>query len=457
MLLTYALPSTFHHSFSSMHLLIKPVSIAAAAEEAKQAKKQAKKQRKREEAKAAKLALAAKVADEQQAEVTQAQDQAGPSAPTAASVAAVAAPVPATAVGLQPASGKATPQPAQPADQNTSTVQSAAAADKHSTTPSRAGSDSLQLASPAAPSEANSSLPDDLQPRPKPGKKGEKPGKAKNAPVAVPDVDTEPSSEEPSSSQQQQQPSEAGTSQASSDFNAFLDSIGQQQQQQSVFAAQEDYRSALHDQHEESADSWTTVSGPQQRRQPAEAVQESEEDWIAVSGAQQHRHSPEADHASAEPWTTVASHQQQRHPVESQEVHAYAHQENNGGELPTEGDEHDNAQIGLALIEDPQRRRRGTRAGKRHKKRYGDAAQRAQAQAVRDYVHASTWSDNDSDSTVGDRLQAHHPRTPLAAGHTMSDIGSPVRAGSGPAPPPGLHRMNWAAAAKGGDGVLCKH
>ncbi len=429
-----------------------PVHIAAAAEEAKQAKKQAKKQRKREEAKAAKLALAAKVADEQQADATQAQDQPGPSAPAAASKAAVAAPV--TAVGLQPAPGKATSQPAQPADQNTSTVQSV---DSRSTTPSRAGSDSLQLASPAAPSEANSSLPDDLQPRPKPGKKGEKPGKAKNAPVAVPDVDAEPSSEEPGSSQQQQQPSEVGTSQASSDFNAFLDSLSQQQQQQSVFAAQEDYRSALYDQHEESADSWTTVSGPQQRRQPAEAVQESEEDWIAVSGAQQHRHSAEADHASAEPWTTVASHQQQRHPVESQEVHAYAHQEDNGSELPTEGDEHDNASIGLALIEDPQRRRRGTRAGKRHKKRYGDAVQRAAAQAVRDYVHASTWSDNDSDSTAGDRLQAHHPRTPLAAGHTTSDIGSPARAGSGPAPPPGLHRMNFAAAAKGGHGASRKH
>ena len=446
---TYLITASYSRN---IQLLIKSVYIAAAAEEAKQAKKQAKKQRKREEAKAAKLALAAKVADEQQADATQAQDQAGSSAPAAASEAAVAAPVPATAVGLQPASGKATPQPAQPADQSTSTIQSAAVADSHSTTPSRAGSDSLQLASPAAPSEAHSSLPDNLRPRPKPGKKGEKPGKAKNAPVAVPDVDAEPSSEEPSSSQQQQ--SEAGTSQASSDFNAFLDSIGQQQQQQSVFAAQEDYRSALHDQHEELADSWTTVSGPQQRRQPAEAVQESEEDWIAVSGAQQHR---QADHASAEPWTTVASHQQQRHPVESQDIHAYAHQENNGSELPTDGDQHDNGPIGLALLEDPQRRRRGTRAGKRHKKRYGDAAQRAQAQAVRDYVHASTWSDNDSDSTAGDRLQAHHPRTPLAAGHTTSDIGSPVRAGSGPAPPPGLHRMNWAAAARGGDGVLRKH
>ena len=423
--------------------------IAAAAEEAKQAKKQAKKQRKREEAKAAKLALAAKVADEQQADATQAQDQAGPSAPAAASKAAVAAPV--TAVGLQPASGKATPQPAQSADQNTSTAHSV---ESRSTTPSRAGSDSLQLASPAAPSEANSSLPDDLQPRPKPGKKGEKPGKAKNAPVAVPDMDAEPSSEEPSSSQQQQQPSEVGTSEASSDFNAFLDSLGQQQQQ-SVCAAHEDYRSALYDQREESADSWTTVSGPQQRRQPAEAVQESEEDWIAVSGAQQHRHSAEADHASAEPWTTVASHQHQRYPLESQEVHAYAHQEINGVELPTEGDEHDNAQIGLALIEDPQRRRRGTRAGKRHKKRYGDAVQRAAAQAVRDYVHASTWSDNDSDSTAGDRLQAQHPRTPVAAGHTTSDIGSPARAASGPAPPPGLHRMNFAAAAKGGHGASC--
>jgi len=427
-----------------------PVHIAAAAEEAKQAKKQAKKQRKREEAKAAKLALAAKVADEQQADATQAQDQPGPSAPAAASKAAVAAPV--TAVGLQPAPGKATSQPAQPADQNTSTVQSV---DSRSTTPSRAGSDSLQLASPAAPSEANSSLPDDLQPRPKPGKKGEKPGKAKNAPVAVPDVDAEPSSEEPGSSQQQQQPSEVGTSQASSDFNAFLDSLSQQQQQQSVFAAQEDYRSALYDQHEESADSWTTVSGPQQRRQPAEAVQESEEDWIAVSGAQQHR---QADHASAEPWTTVASHQQQRHPVESQEIHAYAHQEDTGSELPADGDQHDNGPIGLALLEGaPPQRRRGTRAGKRHKKRYGDAAQRAQAQAVRDYVHSSTWSDNDSDSTAGDRLQAHHPRTPLAAGHTTSDIGSPVRAGSGVAPPPGLHRMSWAAAARGGDGVLRTH
>ena len=423
------------------------VYIAAAAEEAKQAKKQAKKQRKREEAKAAKLALAAKVTDKQQADATQAQDQAGPSAPAAASKAAVAAPV--IAVGLQP-----TRQPAQHADQNSSTVQSA---ESRSTTPSRAGSDSLQLASPAAPSEANSSLPDDLQPRPKPGKKGEKPSKAKNAPVAVPDVDAEPSSEEPGSSQQQQQPSEVGTSQASSDFIAFLDSLGQQQQQQSVFAPEEDYRSALNDQHEESADSWTTVSGPQQRRQPAEAVQESEEDWIAVSGAQQHRHFDEADHASAEPWTTVASHQQQRHPVESQEVHAYAHQEDNGSELPTEGDEHDNAPIGLALIEDPQRRRRGTRAGKRHKKRYGDAVQRAQAQAVRDYVHASTWSDNDSDSTAGDRLQAHHPRTPLAAAHTTSDIGSPVRAGSGPTPPPGLHRMNFAAAAKSGHGASRKH
>lgn len=427
--------------------------IAAAAEEAKQAKKQAKKQRKREEAKAAKLALAAKVADQQQVDANQAQDQAGPSDPAAASEVAAAAP--ATAVGTQPTSGKATQQPAQPAGQNTSTVQSAAAADSHSTTPSRAGSDSLQLASPAAPSEAHSGLPDNLRPRPKPGKKGEKPGKAKIAPVAVPDVDAEPSSEEPSSSQQQQQPSEAGTSQASSDFNAFLDSIGQQQQQQSVFVAQEDYRSALHDQHEESADSWTTVNGVQHRRQPAEAVQESEEDWIAVSGAQQHR---QADHASAEPWTTVASHQQQRHPVESQEIHAYAHQEDTGSELPADGDQHDNGPIGLALLEGaPPQRRRGTRAGKRHKKRYGDAAQRAQAQAVRDYVHSSTWSDNDSDSTAGDRLQAHHPRTPLAAGHTTSDIGSPVRAGSGVAPPPGLHRMSWAAAARGGDGVLRTH
>ena len=443
---TYLITASYSRN---IQLLIKPVYIAGAAEEAKQAKKQAKKQRKREEAKAAKLALAAKVADEQQADATQAQDQAGSSAPAAASETAVAAPVPATAVGLQPAAGKATPQPAQPADQNTSTVQSAAAADRHPTPPSRAGSDSLQLVSPAAPSEAHSSLPDNLRPRPKPGK-------AKHAPVAVPDVDAEPSSEEPSSSQQQHQPSEAGTSQASSDFNAFLDSIGQQQQQ-SVFAAQEDSRSALHDRHEESADSWTTVSGPQQRRQPADAVQESEADWIAVSGAQQHRHFAEADHAFAEPWTTVASHQQQRHPVESQELHAYAHQENNGSELSTDGDQRDNGPIGLALLEDPQRRRRGTRAGKRHKKRYGDAAQRAQAQAVRDYVHASTWSDNDSDSTAGDRVQAHHPRTPLAAGRTTSDIGSPVRAGSGPAPPPGLHRMNWAAAAKGGDGVLRKH
>ncbi|DBA71119.1 TPA: hypothetical protein ACH3X2_011529 [Trebouxia sp. C0005] len=427
---------------------VEDAAAQAAAEEAKQAKKQAKKQRKREEAKAAKLALAAKVADEQQADATQAQDQAGPSASAAASEAAV----PAAAAPVQSASGKATLQPAQPADQNISTVQSAAAADSHQCTPSRAGNDSLQLASPAVPLEAHCSLPDNLRPRPKPGKKGERQGKAKNAPVAMPDVDVEPSSEEPSGSQQQQQPSEAGTSQASSDFNAFLDSIGQQQQQ-SVFAAQEDYRSALHDQREESADNWTTVNGPQQRRQPAEAVQESEEDWIAVSGAQQHRHSAEADHASAEPWTTVASHQQQRHPIESQEVYAYAHQEDNGSELPMDSDQHDNGPIGLALLDGPPQRRRGTRAGKRHKKRYGDAAQRAQAQAVRDYVHASTWSDNDSDSTAGDRLQAHHPRTPLAAGHTTSDIGSPVRASSGPAPPPGLHRMNWAAAARGGDGA----
>ncbi|DBB00067.1 TPA: hypothetical protein ACH3X1_013923 [Trebouxia sp. C0004] len=428
---------------------VEDAAAQAAAEEAKQAKKQAKKQRKREEAKAAKLALAAKVVDQQQVDVTQAQDQAGPSDPATASEAAV----PAIVVGLQPASGKAAQQSAQPADQNTGMVQSVAAADSHSTTPSRASSDSLQLASPAVPSEAHSSLPDNLRPKPKPGKKCEKPGKAKNAPVAVLHVDTEPSSEEPSSSQQQQQPSEAGTSQASSDFNAFLDSIGQQQQ--SVFAAQEDYRSALHDQHEDSADSWTTVNGHQQHRQPAEAVQESEEDWIAVSGAQQHRHTADADHASAEPWTTVASHQQQRHPVESQDIHAYAHQEDNGSELPADGDQHDNGPIGLALLEGgPPQRRRGTRAGKRHKKRYGDAAQRAQAQAVRDYVHASTWSDNDSDSTAGDRLQAHHPRTPLAAGHTTSD--SPARAGSGPAPPPGLHRMDWAAAARGGDGALPK-
>ncbi|KAL0038821.1 hypothetical protein WJX79_009210 [Trebouxia sp. C0005] len=66
---------------------------------------------------------------------------------------------------------------------------------------------------------------------------------------------------------------------------------------------------------------------------------------------------------------------------------ALAAKEDNGSELPMDSDQHDNGPIGLALLDGPPQRRRGTRAGKRHKKRYG------------------------------------------------------------------LHRMNWAAAARGGDGA----
>lgn len=412
---------------------------AAAAEEAKQAKKQAKKQRQREEAKAAKAA-AARAADQGPKGATQAQDQAEPSRDAAAAPPHADSPpqsaAPAVAAGSQAESSSAT-QPTKPSEQDGNTAQSVAA-EIQSVTTSRAGSDSLPPASPAAPSES-SSIQDSLLPRPNPGKKRAKAGKPKDAPVAMPDVDPEVAHEAANSSQQQA--TEPVERSASSDAFSFLDDLADEStdvdQQQLASAAEEDFRPAMRDSADEVTDNWTVVPAGH-RRQHAEAVQESVADRTTVGGNQQRRPPAAAHYDPEDDETETARYRQERHPVQSPQAQANANEQDADLEEPAEGSEDDHEDvIGLAALANaPPQRRRGVRAGRRHKKKN-----------LRERAYDTTSPDNEPSGGPGYRPRAHHlPRSPLAGGH--GDVGSPVRAGVGPALLPGPS-MTWAAAAAG--------
>lgn len=410
---------------------------AAAAEEAKQAKKQAKKQRQREEAKAAKAA-AARAADQGPKGAT--QDQAEPSHDAAAAPPHADSPpqsaAPAVAAGSQAESNSPT-QPIKPSEQDGNTAQSVAA-EIQSVTTSRAGSDSLPPASPAAPSES-SSVPDSLLPRPHPGKKRAKAGKPKDAPVAMPDVDPEVAHEATSSSQQQA--TEPVERSASSDAFRFLDDLADEStdvdQQQLASAAEEDCRPAMRDPAHEVTDNWTLVPAVQHRRQRVEAVQESVADRTTVGGNQQRRPPAAAYHDPEDDETETARYRQERHPVQSPQAQANADEQDADLEEPAEGSELDDREdvIGLAALANaPPQRRRGVRAGRRHKKN-------------RERAYDTTSPNNEPTGGPRDRPRAHHlPRSPLAGGH--GDVGSPIRAGVGPALLPGPS-MTWAAATAG--------
>ena len=150
---------------------------------------------------------------------------------------------------------------------------------------------------------------------------------------------------------------------------------------------------------------------------------------------------------SADGWTVVNGHQRHAEPAVAHHAPADAALAAVLGEQPADAEEQEleeEEKIGLAALEGYfPLRRRGVRAGKRHKKRYGarDAAAR--------HLAPSEYSDDDSDHTVsGHFMPGQLPRSPLAGQLDNWDYpgasDSPVR---GVAPPPGLPVADWPSIA----------
>lgn len=430
----------------------------------KPTKKLGKKQRKKAKEEAA------QAASQLQSDPTQAQDQAGPSeaAPTVAAAAAQSSAV------------------TEHAESNQVAHVETAIAQSESAESSRADSGILQStaiaaqpSSPAGPSAAQSGRPEGVDvPKPKPGKKRAKEVKHKAVPVASPAAAQVALEGQSGSRQQQEQMSPAVEHQITpdepdesvSDLTSAL--ITDNHQRQLSAAAQHDMAGVWGDIPDDSTAGWTQVNSNQQRQPRADAFDPLDplaNDWTDVTGNHQRqplaevyedctddytpvlnshqRQYAEAHDAPTNAWTHVSN--QQRHPApEAHDVVAYMATEGNGFEQPAEATADDNGGnlIGLAALEGaPPQRRRGVRAGRRHKKRYG--ARDASARAL---IPDQDWPGNDSDDAPRDPIAAHHfPRSPLGAGPSawgMPDAASsPVRNAVGL--PPGLPISRQAVQA----------
>ena len=174
------------------------------------------------------------------------------------------------------------------------------------------------------------------------------------------------------------------------------------------------------------------------QRQPSPAVRAPSRPYMPPEAASSD---------SADGWMVVNSHQRHAGPAVAHHATADDAPAASFGEQPADAEEQEfeeEEKIGLAALEGYfPLRRRGVRAGKRHKKRYGgrDAAAR--------HLAPSEYSDDDSDHTVSGHLMAGQlPRSPLAGQPDSWDYpGASDSSVRGVGPPPGLPVADWPSIA----------
>ena len=364
------------------------------------------------------------------------------------------------AVAVTEPSYEITQQSTTPAVQNGSTIEAAVAQRESATVSTTSGDGPPAVATVAQPDnvpepsqpQGEPDVVPDLQRKPKPGKK---------AKAAVPIVKpTEPSDVLVVAKQQQLQPSAPVEPQSSSDVPAeprtvLTDAVVGRQRRPVLTMPPETSEAPTAFQNESSDDwncfndspqhasfidaigtGWTQVGSHQRQPTTSDMRDESSVAPALVNGRHQQHPVPTDVHygESSAGWTHVTGSAHQLLPAR---VHAPpANMVAPDSEQPASAAVKEEPRIGLASMETaPPQRRRGVRAGKRHKKRYGarDAAARAAL------TEQALLEDNESDGTPRNRLHvAQLPRSPLAAGHSAWGIPGAAHVGNDFEFPPGF-------------------